>query len=193
MKGSFNTAGRCQLRQNRLGFCAAERTPPRKHTHTHWWWWRLPSAPPHPKSVLAGARVLKDAAGHTTEGLTGVCWPQRRCAIDGGAEKWEWGGRHEAQRWGAAWDLPMGCQRGIVLGRELLPAPRDTPAPRWMWPRSGSWEHPQSLGRGTAAGRGDAGMEEVVLLPPALCLHHRGCKLFVTCVAHRSPWPVKCC
>lgn len=94
--------------------CGGEDPPAHTYTHTHWWWWRLPSAPPHPKSVLAGARVLKDAAGHTTEGLTGVCWPQRRCAIDGGAEKWEWGGRHEVQRWGAAWDLLAGCQRGIV-------------------------------------------------------------------------------
>lgn len=117
--------------------------------------------------MLAEAHVLKDAAGHTMEELTGVCRQETCCA-----EKALKNGSVKGRDQGAAWDLVMlrtaEAALGVVCseprrlgqqspGRKLFLL-LGTPAPCWTSTLAGtSLERGMSRGRGTTAGLGGSG------------------------------------
>lgn len=120
MKGSFNTAGLCQLEQNHLCFCMAERTPPapqtHRHTQTHTSGRGFPPASPRPGSMCLSHIGWGSCAERR-------CWPHNGGADRGvsagdmlcgeGAEKWKWGGMCEVQRSGSS----LGSHYGSVQPR----------------------------------------------------------------------------
>lgn len=159
MKGSFNTAGRCQLRQNRPGFCAAERTLLRTHTQT----------PVVEASLCSPRPQIGVGWGSCAERR---CWPHHGGADRGVSAAEALCDRRRRGKTGvgrqarsAEVGSSLGPPRGVPVGAlgtpcsagscSLLPGTPQHLA--GCGPVAGAGRIPSHLGRGAAAGRGRCG------------------------------------